>query len=192
MTTEAEETKTNGSGPGDSPADGQPRKLSMAFHPERLGLRPQGRFPEGWQARKSTPHPPLERTAHGTPHEIAIPKRRPKAGADTGRDGAGRRYERRIPDSSGTKKDYEHGHTRTRTDTVRKPCGEKPPQADGNRKKNVWNPDEGYSSTCCGKCEYFQRVWRTSVWACDNSESKNHRFPVDYGCTCECFKRATR
>lgn len=49
--------------------------------------------------------------------------------------------------------------------------------------------EEEYSSTCCGKCRYFLRPWRSGVWVCGNEESEKSGFPTNYASTCPFFAR---
>lgn len=49
--------------------------------------------------------------------------------------------------------------------------------------------EEEYSSTCCGKCKYFFRPWRSGVWVCSNVESEKNGFPTNYASTCPLFAR---
>ena len=49
--------------------------------------------------------------------------------------------------------------------------------------------EDEYSKTCCGKCRYFLRPWRSGVWVCNNEESKKNGFPTNYASTCPCFAR---
>lgn len=49
--------------------------------------------------------------------------------------------------------------------------------------------DEEYSSTCCGKCQYFFRPWRSGVWVCSNEGSEKNGLPTNYASTCPLFTR---
>lgn len=49
--------------------------------------------------------------------------------------------------------------------------------------------EEEFSSTCCGKCRYFLRPWRSRVWVCSNEESEKNGFPANYASTCPLFAR---
>lgn len=83
------------------------------------------------------------------------------------------------------------GHRKERQTIAHAGGGARPHSGDyGHHGEWHGSSAEEFSRTCCGKCAYFHRVWRTSVWACGNSQSRNYRFPVDYGGTCHCFEHS--
>lgn len=95
---------------------------------------------------------------------------------------------RKVPARMADGKEGRHGR-----DTGRKP------QARQDRARNrgfrssvrhsrpMYDGEEEYSSTCCGKCRYFLRQWRGGVWVCGNGEGEKSGLPVNYAGTCPLF-----
>lgn len=137
--------------------------------------RPKGRFQDGWKANQASQQ-------HKGPA---------KSGPDTGlmtggycvdgREGRDSRPDRNASDAGINGCASHTGYTdhSFREHSI---CADIPRYVE----------PEHYSSTCCGKCKHYLRVWRGRVWVCDNRCSGKHGFPTDYGNTCDSFEREDR
>ena len=166
-------------------------KVSMSYHPDRRGTNlvpaathwdpdimgsfpapgPKGRFQDSRKAKQAEPQ-----------HKGAG-KSKPDTSRTAGYCVEGRKSRNRRPDRNTRDTGYNGytGHT-NRSFRERSVCADIPRYVE----------PEHYSSTCCGKCKHYQRIWRGRVWVCDNRCSEKHGFPTDYGNTCDSFEREDR
>ncbi len=175
---------------GQKPAD----KISVSCHPELKGdvstqekqgymaaiaVKPQGRFPDGWQAKQVNQAERRKDLVRGT--GAASGEHHPDGRKS--RNSRNRQNDRRTGHAHQKERVRQNGHAGYAGYSH---------QAHSERYVHCLRESEEYSSTCCGKCRHHLRIWRSRVWVCQNSRSEKCGFPTDYGNSCDFFGRDER